>query len=45
MNISDRSREIANVFDKYVNTGNKSLIENFNREEIEFALLQYYADK
>ena len=42
---SEKSEQIANVFSKYVDTGDKSLIGNCKCEDIEIALLQYSADK
>jgi len=42
---SEKSIIIADAFHKYVETGDKSLIENYNCEDIELTLLQYSADK
>lgn len=45
MAISERSRQIAQAFTKYVKTKDKHLIENLNLEEIEFALAEDTQDK
>ena len=42
---SEKSQQVANAFSKYVDTDDKSLIENCKCEDIEIALLQYSADK
>lgn len=42
---TQRATEIANAFTKYAKTGDKSLIKEFTREEIEATLLQYHLDK
>lgn len=42
---SEKSTNIANVFHKYVETGAKSLINDYKCEDIELSLLQYSADK
>ena len=40
-----RSQEIVNAFSRYVKSSDRAQIENFSPEEIEFALIQYSADK
>lgn len=41
MSISEKSKEIAQAFTKYADTGDKSLIEKYNKiEEIELAIIQ-----
>ncbi len=42
---SKRSGEVTNAFDKWVRTGDKSHVEDFTKEEIERALIEYSADK
>ena len=42
---SKRSVEVTNAFDKSVRTGDKSHVEEFTKEEIERALIEYSADK
>ena len=42
---TERAIEIANAFIKYAETGDKSIIKQFTREEIETTLLQYHLDK
>jgi len=42
---NERSKEIGNAFHKYVETSDKALIEQYKRDEIELALVQYYRDK
>lgn len=42
---SKKSQEIASAFTHYVETGDKSKIQAYKREEIEIALLQYSRDK
>jgi hypothetical protein len=39
-----RSFEIADAFTRYPDSKNDSLLENFTREEIEIALLQFFKD-
>jgi hypothetical protein len=45
MALDQRSLEIANAFLGFIATGEKSLIENFTREEIESALSELHSDK
>ncbi len=45
MGLDERSVEITDAFLKFVETGEKSLIEGFNREEIESALFEFHKDK
>ena len=45
MGLDERSVEIANAFLKFIETGEKSLIEGFTREEIESALFEFHKDK
>jgi hypothetical protein len=45
MGLDGRSVEIANAFLKFIETGEKSLIEGFTREEIESALFEFHKDK
>ena len=40
MVLGKKSQQIHSAFVKYVETGDKSLIENFTRDEIEFTILQ-----
>lgn len=40
MVLGKKSQEVHNAFIKYVETGNKSLINNFTRDEIGFTILQ-----
>ena len=42
---NEESQKIASLFHKYVETGDKELIENLQKEKIEVALLQYSADR
>jgi len=42
---TQRAIEIANAFTKYAKTGDKSIIKQFTREEIETTLLQYHLDR
>lgn len=42
---TQRAAEIANAFTKYAKTGDKSIIKQYTREEIETTLLQYHLDK
>jgi len=42
---SRKSQEIAGAFTRYAESGDKSEIKGYKREEIEIALLQYSADK
>lgn len=42
---SGKSSGIYNAFSKYVDNGDKSLIEKFTLEELKFTLLQYNLDK
>lgn len=42
---SEKSNQIVNQFNKYVKTGDKSLIKNCKKDEIEFAILQCHTDK
>ena len=42
---SKRSEEVTNAFNKSVSTGDKSSAEEFTKEEIERALIEYSADK
>ncbi len=42
---SKRSEEVTNAFDKSVRTGDKSHVEEFTKEEIERALIEFSADK
>ena len=42
---NEESQKIASLFGQYVDTGNKKLIENIQKDKIEVALLQYSADK
>ena len=42
---SEKSQQIAKAFSNYVETGDKSLIENYKCEDIELSLLQYSTDK
>lgn len=42
---TEKATKIANAFGKYAETGDKSLIKEFKREDIEAALLQYHQDK
>ena len=43
--ISPKSEKIATSFATFTRTGDKTLIQEFSLDEIEFALLQYYRDK
>jgi len=45
MGVDERLIEIADAFLKFIETGEKSLIENFTREEIELTLSQVNSDK
>ncbi len=45
MFLSEQSKKIGTKFDQYVRTGDKSLIEQFKREEIETTVIQYSGDK
>ncbi len=45
MGLDERLIEIAEAFFKFIKTGEKSLIENFTREEIELTLSQVDSDK
>lgn len=40
MTISEKSKEIAQAFTKYAETGDKSLIEKYKIEEIDLAIIQ-----
>jgi len=40
MVLGKKSQEVHNAFTKYVETGDKSLINNFTRDEIELTILQ-----
>jgi len=42
---SKRSEEVTNAFNKSVRTDDKSHVEEFTKEEIERALIEYSADK
>ena len=42
---TQRAIEIANAFTKYAKAGDKSIIKQFTREEIETTLLQYHLDR
>jgi hypothetical protein len=42
---TERATNIANAFVKYAKNGDKSVIKDFSREEIEATLLQYHQDK
>jgi len=43
--LDERLIEIAEAFLEFVETGEKSLIENFTREKIELTLSQVHSDK
>ncbi len=45
MGLDERSVEITNAFLTFVETGEKSLIEGFTREDIESALFEFHKDK
>jgi hypothetical protein len=45
MGVDERLIEIADAFLKFIETGEKSLIESFTREEIELTLSQVNSDK
>lgn len=45
MGLDERTIEIANAFLEFIETGEKSLIERFTREEIELTLLQFDSDR
>ncbi len=45
MGLHERSVEIANAFLQFIDTGEKSLIEGFTREEIEATLFDFHSDK
>jgi len=45
MGLDERLIEIAEAFLEFIETGEKSLIENFTREEIELTLSQVHSDK
>jgi hypothetical protein len=45
MGLDERSVEIANAFLKFIQTGDKSLVESFTSEEIETALFEFHSDK
>ena len=45
MGLDERLIEIAYAFLEFIKTGEKSLIENFTREEIELTLSQVHSDK
>ena len=45
MGLDERLIEIAEAFLEFIETGEKSLIENFTREEIELTLSQVDSDK
>ena len=42
---SEKSREIASAFTRYAETGDKSEIKGYKREEIEIVFFQYSRDK
>ncbi len=42
---TEKSQQIVNAFSKYIKTQDSSLIKEFKSEDIQFALLQYHADK
>jgi hypothetical protein len=44
MGLSERSQHIVNAFTKFTKSGDKSIIEAFNREEIEIAFVQFASD-
>jgi len=44
MQVSEKSHEIVNNFCKYVETGNKTLIERYTFEELKQAKYQYSKD-
>ncbi len=43
--VNPKSKKIATAFASFTNTGDKTLIQEFSCDEIEFALIQYYRDK
>jgi hypothetical protein len=45
MGLDERTIEIANAFLEFIETGEKSLIERFTREEIELTLVQFDSDR
>jgi hypothetical protein len=45
MGLDERLIEIASAFLEFIETGEKSLIENFTSEEIELTLSQVHSDK
>lgn len=45
MNISERSKKVANAFHKYTNTGDKSHIEAFSRDEIITTMTEFHRDR
>jgi len=44
MTVSEKSHEIVNNFCKYVETGNKALIEKYSLQELKQAKYQYSKD-
>ncbi len=45
MGLDERSVDIANAFLKFIETRDKTLVENFTREEIEAALFEFHSDR
>lgn len=45
MDLNERSIEIVNAFLEFLETGERSLIEDFTREEIESTLSYYHSDE
>jgi hypothetical protein len=45
MGLDERLIEVAGAFLEFIETGEKSLIENFTREEIELTLSQVHSDE
>ena len=43
--LDEKAIKITNAFTKYVETGDKTMIGGFNRQEIEFTVGQYHSDK
>jgi len=45
MLLNEKSVKIGNAFHKYADSGDRSCIEHFSREDIELAIIQYGLDK
>ena len=45
MGLDERTIGIANAFLEFIETGKKSLIEDFTREEIQLTLARFHSDK